>query len=210
MNTDLSAYWDDYYRRVGPPSVPSQFAAFVCGEIPADSAIVDIGCGNGRDSLFFSTLGRQVLGVDASAGAIEACQKAAANRGLKANFLCSSIDSPGLAALIGGNTADAFSRTLYARFVLHAINETIEDAFFAIAGEVCQPGDLLAVEFRTTRDSSQPKATADHYRRFIEPMTVVAKAIGKGFFTAYYVEGFGLAKYRNDDAYVARCIFRKG
>ena len=70
-------------------------------------------------------------------------------------------------------------------------------------------GDILALEFRTSRDEFLSKVTESHYRRFINPLAVVAKGNHLGFSCEYFVEGFGYAKYKSDDAHVARIIFRK-
>lgn len=48
-----SGCWDSYYRQLGAPELPSQFALFVAnevmtGELAAPAALLDIGCGNGR------------------------------------------------------------------------------------------------------------------------------------------------------------------
>ena len=49
--------------------------------------------------------------------------------------------------------------------------------------------------------------TDSHYRRFVLPASFEARALGRGFDVLYTVEGFEFAKYREDDAYVARTIF---
>ena len=78
-----------------------------------------------------------------------------------------------------------------------------------LASDLTDPGDLLAVEYRTIRDLRGPKVTASHYRRYILPAAFEARALGRGFDVIYAVEGFGFAKYKEDDAYVARTIFRR-
>lgn len=67
----------------------------------------------------------------------------------------------------------------------------------------------MAAEFRTIRDAQQAKVTAEHYRRFVNPLVFMANANTAGFATDYFVEGFGYAKYKDDDAHVARCLMRK-
>ena len=49
-------YWDNYYANsdLNSKLIPSQFAAFVAGELKKNSYIIDIGCGNGRDSFFLA------------------------------------------------------------------------------------------------------------------------------------------------------------
>jgi hypothetical protein len=61
-------------------------------------------------------------------------------------------------------------------------------------------------EYRTVRDVRQAKVTGQHYRRFIDPAAFQLRAAQHAFSVQYAVEGFGFAKYEQDDAYVARCL----
>jgi SAM-dependent methyltransferase len=205
---DRADYWEHYYAdRVTPTRrLPSQFATFVAGELTGRHRVIEIGCGDGRDALFFASYGHDVIGVDASHSAIDACRLAARALDEDAEFVVAQIDEPDLAARLKG---DGGPRVVYARFFLHAITEPEEDCLLDLSGALTDPGDLLAVEYRTTRDSSGAKVTAAHYRRFVLPASFEAKALAHGFDVVYAVEGFGFAKYRQDDAYVARTIFRK-
>ena len=45
-------------------------------------------------------------------------------------------------------------RVVYARFFLHAITEREEESLLDLAAAICEPDDLLAVEYRTIRDLS--------------------------------------------------------
>src|SRR6187402_2050055 len=54
-----SDYWDEYYaaRATTRRPLPSQFATFVAGELDRPHRVIELGCGNGRDSIFFSSFG---------------------------------------------------------------------------------------------------------------------------------------------------------
>ena len=76
-NDNFSTYWDQFYqgKSVGiTPTSPSQFAAFCLSEmVERDISFVhEIGCGNGRDTLFFLRYGISVSAVDSSLSAIHA------------------------------------------------------------------------------------------------------------------------------------------
>lgn len=204
-------YWDTFYSRPGIAGAmwPSQFAAFVFGEIDRQADLIDIGCGTGRDALFFATQGLNVIGVDSSEAAIGVCRSIQREWGLKSvNFLHASIDDPDLLDQVLLYRAGG-SPIIYARFFLHAITEEQEDTFLKFADAVCVKGGTLAAEFRTVRDAAQTKVTPPHYRRFMEPMALLERTHRHGFLTRYYVEGFGFAKYGTDDAYVARCLLSR-
>lgn len=202
------SYWDSYYAAAAAPTrrLPSQFAAFVAGELHEAYRIIDVGCGTGRDAMFFAGFGHEVVGIDASSTTVEACRRLARDQGSDASFVVSNIDTPGLAARVRG---DRTPRLVYARFFLHAITDPEEVSFLDFAAEVTEVGDLVAVEYRTIRDYSGAKTTADHFRRYILPASFDARALSRGFEVTYAVEGFGFAKHREDDAYVARTIFRR-
>lgn len=202
------AYWEQYYASTGAATrpLPSQFATFVAGELPGRHRVVEFGCGNGRDSLFFSSYGHDVVGTDGAEPAIKGCTTLAERLGADARFVHSHIDDTELASRVGSSSDPT---VVYARFFLHAITEAEEASFFDHAVNLTEAGDLMAVEYRTVRDLSQTKVTDSHYRRFMDPVAFMNRAAKRGFDVSYAVEGFGFAKYKADDAYVARCILRR-
>lgn len=209
--TDQRNYWDQFYGRSGLAGAiwPSQFAAFVLGEIDRHGDLIDVGCGTGRDALFFASHGLNVIGLDASVAAIDICRSQQHASGLESvKFIHGSVDNADLLDQVSRHRTNSVP-TVYARFFLHAISEEQEDRFLSFARSICLGGGMLAAEFRTIRDAGQMKVTPDHYRRFIEPVAFLEKAHRHGFTTSYYVEGFGFAKYGADDAYVSRCLLSR-
>ncbi len=202
-------YWDSYYAQIKVGNLkPSQFAVFVESELNENFQVIEVGCGNGRDALYFSSLGYSVIGIDASKNAVAFCQKNIVNEKKNNSFLALDVGNIH-AGDIAGNLLEGHQRLVYSRFFIHAITESEEDRFLDFSSKVCQGGDITALEFRTYRDADLKKETAKHYRRFIDPVKVLHKLSLHGFEPYYFVEGFGYAKYRNDDAYVARILARK-
>ena len=74
FNKGLVHYWDEYYKKDAAPSFPSPFAEYVANKLSTKQNILEIGCGNGRDSKYFSSKGHHVTGLDKSAEAIELCK----------------------------------------------------------------------------------------------------------------------------------------
>ena len=206
-----SAYWNDFYAdkaRKFSLDLPSQFALFFLGEIERGTPIVDFGCGTGRDALYFAGVGSDVVGVDGSSSAVELCREKANDHGHhSARFVQGDLAAPETLALIRDDLRDA-SPALYARFFLHAITEEAEAAFLSIASELIGES-IFALEFRTSRDAQQQKTTARHYRRFVDPLDFIRRAARYGLSPSYFVEGFGYAKFRSEDAHVARIILRR-
>ncbi len=207
------AYWNDYYSRVSRKAPPSQFAAFVANEFGDRDLVVDVGCGNGRDTLFFAQLGFDTLGIDAAQAAIDHCRGlvGGSDRPQARNtFLCRNVvdlrdDRELLERLRPAR------KLVYSRFFLHAIDQHEEDAFFDFAFATLQPGDAVAVEFRTALDAGRAKVTAAHYRRYVEAETLVQRVVNRhGARVAYLAEGTGFAKYKADDAHVCRLVLTAG
>ena len=85
-------FWDAVSRKRKIPDYPSQFAISLMPELQPGSNILDIGCGNGRDALFFSQHGHHVVGIDASKTGINVAIENCRNHGLAANFhACESL-----------------------------------------------------------------------------------------------------------------------
>jgi SAM-dependent methyltransferase len=210
-----STYWEDFYAGIPTDRIapPSQFAAFVLQEAPQAGLVVEIGCGSGRDSIFFARQGLAVLGIDGSEVAIAKCKESAAQNNVpRTNFVCAVAGGPELDYSLDQFVPSDrnFSLLVYARFFLHAITDGEETGLLTSIARVTRPGDLVAFEYRTTRDSDLTKVTPGHFRRYVNPVELYTKAAESGFRVQYAVEGFGFAKYKHDDAYVARCILNKG
>ncbi|WAX98153.1 class I SAM-dependent methyltransferase (plasmid) [Aminobacter sp. NyZ550] len=204
---DQGEYWDRFYSVDSAPLLPSQFAVFAAGEASDAHYVVDFGCGNGRDSLFFAGTGRKVIGFDASSEAIAGCREKAARLGAPADFNVANIAHDECEKLVLSKLGNSDNVLVYARFLLHAIPDATEAALLSHARSILsQREGMFAVEFRTHRDRQQTKVTPQHYRRFVDPFDFLSRATASGFAVKYFVEGFGFAKYRDDDAHVARCI----
>lgn len=210
----MPGYWDGYYSRQDGAgfACPSQFAVFVLGELRGKTLVYDFGCGSGRDSLFFAMAGHAVVGIDKSRTAIRLCKERIGD--YDKAFLSAPRFIQGDVG--DGNLFDALppgrsemGKAVYSRFFLHAVTREEETRFFGLAARICRPGDMLAMEFRTMRDIGQKKATPDHFRRYLDPLAVMAAGADAGFAARYFIEGFGFAKFGNDDAHVARCLMEK-
>lgn len=67
-------------------TAPSDFALEVARLVRPGDYVLDLGCGEGRDSVFFATLGAVVTGVDLSVEGIEKAQRLAGARGVRVTW----------------------------------------------------------------------------------------------------------------------------
>ncbi len=214
LSLDRSRYWNGYYSECNLPSIPSQFAVFVLNENPSAETIIDIGCGTGRDSLFFSRQGLFCIGVDGSESAIEHCSLTASSNAISnAEFLRGDLNDARLIEDINrilDHKKIEGPVVIYARFLVHAITDDEEKSLIDLADSLLRDrGGSVALEFRTERDKLQPKVTGTHFRRYVDPVHFFTRAQKNGFEVDYFVEGFGFAKYKQDDAHVARFILKR-
>ncbi len=213
-SNNQNEYWGSYYGKQEVPVLPSQFALFVgnelaTGEISPVASIFDIGCGNGRDAMFFAQLGYQVRGLDASEAAIVACKErldqVSPGQAARAAFMAGPADTPGSWAELTAGTEGA--ALVYARFFFHAIDDETElTVLDQIAQLLRARGGAFCAEFRTPADRDAAKVTPQHYRRFIELGGFAERVARTGLKAIWQAEGRGMAKYRQDDAHVGRLI----
>jgi len=207
-------FWDSFYkdRNNQKISVASSFAHFVCEFIKPDSLVIDLGCGNGRDSRFLNQF-NDVVGIDQSDVAIAFCK---AQRLLDAKktktlaFRSLLMEDKNIChifkmEIIKSEQNNVF---IYARFFLHAIDNFQYEKFWEFAK--CLNLDFsvsVGVEFRTNEDVENFKLFPDHFRRYLDPSSVISDAELQGFKVRKLNQGYGLAKYKNEDPHIARIIF---
>lgn len=204
-NTKTNQYWQDFYDKsaqVKYLSYPSQFAAFVYGEMGEVRNVIEFGCGNGRDSFFFARHGKRVCAFDGAESAIRANQANCIGYQREPAFEIFNVDKefPGLPKDIGGE------KCIYARFFIHALRDEQIRRFFEICRSLLSEGEKLYLEYRTVQDLRGAKETEDHYRNYLDSNDVLELLADLGFVCHYNIEGRGFAKWGDDDAFVARHV----
>ena len=216
MDEQVKEYWSRFYASLHT-TIPSPFAASVAMELNGPSEVVDMGCGNGRDTMFFASLGHRVLGLDVATTAIANNRRASRERGLNGvgfEELDVGLDGNLEAALGQFRSRDRNESVaplaIYARFFLHAITKQEQDTVTSALANYLGSGDRCFFEFRTDKDRSLHKRFGSHYRRFISLDALVASVERSGAFACIYrVEGRGMAKYKEEDPIVGRVYLRR-
>ncbi|WP_320203889.1 class I SAM-dependent methyltransferase [Agrobacterium rosae] len=206
-----SSYWEIYYKKEKVTNSRSSFAHFVLINCRNFKNLVDIGCGNGRDSFFFASHELNVIGIDNCVTAIEFCEKRTSREKIgNCTFLRSPIADVDVGEVLDQRGLNAADSVIYARFFLHAVDEESEDIFMRSAAKLVEKGALLCLEFRTIEDSLRFKFEPSHYRRYIDPRAIAQKATDLGMQTRFFEEGENLAAHKTENPYVARFIFDRG
>lgn len=204
-------YWNNYYNSNVASESETLFAREVIKYIKPGLNLLDVGCGNGRDSLFFIKKGGvNVTGVDLSNAAIEELQRKAVDYPNSA-FIC---DDFSLSNVIYKEQFDY----IYSRFSLHAINKFQEKYFLKKTYESLKENGLLFIEARSINDNLcglgekvgvNEYIYNDHYRRFIEKEELVHQLIDLGYRIIYSVEGIDMAPFGNENPSVVRVVAEK-
>jgi SAM-dependent methyltransferase len=208
-------YWANFYAHTHYDQ-GSTFFDFVNGRPDTPRTVVDIGCGDGRDSFAFGAAGRSVLGVDRSHVAVVHATKQAADMGLADRVRFRSVDVSDRAALsatlqeVVGSSPEA-PVLFYLRFFLHSIPEDVQAGLLEVISDCARPGDMFAAEFRTDRDRARSKVHQKHYRRYQNGSAFVESLRKRYRFEILHEqESAGLSPYGSEDPVLYRVVARRG
>ncbi|CAA9372999.1 MAG: hypothetical protein AVDCRST_MAG21-1211 [uncultured Nocardioidaceae bacterium] len=188
---------------------PTPFAKWAANVIPEDHVIVDLGCGTGRDTLWFARQGRTAIGLDYLYYWIGAAEREAARRQISAEFrVCDLSDSRAVLAL-GAELARMESPvTLYARFLLSAVDEQIRQDIWRVAQMALRSRGQLLLEFRTTEDASRSHVFERNERQrfFLDPEQAVSEIEATGGRIVQQITGDNLARFKSENPHVCRLV----
>ena len=202
-------YWNAFYEVNKPESMGmSLFAEFALKWLRKGSSIVDVGCGNGRDSLFFARKGMDVVGIDASSTAIDMLNEL---HHPNLNFICGDFITD---KRIFSKRYDCF----YSRFTIHAISAKQQNIFLDNVSESLNDNGMLMIEVRGIHDPKFGKGKYvernaylldGHYRRFIVMEEILQELISKGFKIKYAEENTGFAPYADENPEIIRIVAKR-
>ena len=216
-------YWDKFYKNHSNRvdiSEYSTFASFCCESFfgKESKTIVDLGCGNARDALFFAEQEHYILAVDQSIDDKVKTQKTHINL----EFLESDFIRPkyyfndGVTSYYHptANKIDVF----YSRFTIHSITEEDQKELLPKVYNLLDTGGLFCIEVRTTKDPKfgVGKHICDttyfndgHTRRFVDSQKFLNTVLSLGFKLLYFNEQDNLSIYKDDDPVLMRIILEK-
>lgn len=198
-------YWDRFYKEADLTVLPSRFARFVAGRVRKGDRLLDLGCGNGRDSLFFGENGAKVTAVDASGIAIG---QLAGAYGDRENLCFVEGDFIGEAEKYVG-----YYDHIYSRFSIHAIDYEEQTRLLHAVFRALKHGGCLYIEARSIHDEIFGLGEKvgvnefiydQHYRRFIVREELEEDLRKAGFFISLSEESRGFAPFESSDPPVIR------
>lgn len=202
-------FWDEFYKGVTVTDIPSSFAVFCERFISpvGNNALLDVGCGNARDTHHFYEKGLHATGIDNCQVVVDLNKQKYEN----VEFHACSADN-----------LDQFDlkrapKYIYSRFFLHAVNKSTASAFLTWATKVIVDDGYLFIECRSDKDPMfgvGEKLSADeyvngHYRRFINLSALIDELDGLGWSVVYCSESSDLSIVNDDNPVLIRLIVKK-
>lgn len=217
--SDNQEYWEKAYATTTHLNIPKQSSPF-CDFVVShplflkDGDLLELGCGNGRDSFKLASTGVQITAIDASTNAIEANTLALktedSDKPSALKFQAVKIES--------SESLQEFNhvKQVYARFFIHAIPPHVEAIVLKFL-EGLQMGSTLFFEYRTTKDPLLEKSQKigvnegiyTHYRRFIDHEAFIKELKAKGYVVDYEAEADDFSVVEGDKPFLGRVIAHK-
>ena len=197
-------YWNNFYKNESFLK-ESSFAKFTWKFLKKkfNLNLADIGCGNGRDSIFFLKKGISVTGFDINKIAIAKNIKKYGKYFIKKDF-CKKI-------------SDKYKfDIIYVRFFIHAITYKMQLKLFHNIKKISHKKTLFFFEYRTINDPlinkgikiSKYERFTNHYRRFIDTNEFSIFLKKKKFKIIYKKTSKKFSIFKKDKPVITRIVSR--
>ena len=204
-------YWDLYYRKNPKPTQPSTFAQFIYPCLKGNKLLIELGCGNGRDSIYFANK-LNVIGIDQIEREINYLNKKYSDENIE--FLAGDFTN------LKKSDNSIFNQKIdyiYSRFTFHSINEAKENRTLDWIETTLDENGMFFLEVRSIKDPMFKKGKflsdnenfTDHYRRYADFDKIQEKLKNRNFEIIYKTEDNDLAIYNDENPFVIRIIAKK-
>lgn len=209
-------YWDKYYKRNGTNELISDcstFAAFCLDNFFVDPGmtIIELGCGNGRDAVYFAQNELKVVALDQSITGVKIAKK---RLDVAKSHYLDTVSADFVKMDYAKYThVDAF----YSRFTIHSISSDDEAKLLPKIFHALNSGGLFCIEVRTTSDPlygigencGDNTFSTDHRRRFVNSDKFLHSVLALGFKLVYFTERDNLSVYKDDNPVLMRIVLQK-
>jgi len=204
-------YWENYYAQQNAELKPSLFARYIKEKVIKEhKSIIELGCGNGRDAIYFANNNYDVIAIDQVSDEIKFLK----NRYVQLkNLFFECADFTTL------NDSRKFD-IIYSRFTLHSITEQNEERVVSWTFRNLNRNGKFCIEVRGQKNeifgkgtpvANQPNAYIlnNHYRRFLNFEQFLNRLMNIGFTIDFAAEEKGFAPFNRDDETFIRVIATK-
>jgi len=196
------SYWQNFYKKYSVAKTPTDFAKFTLKSIPKyikkplnEISLMDIACGNARDTVFFRNAGIKASGID---------------------LFSNSVDVP---YVMKKNATELKEKNdvYYLRFFLHAIKEEEAERVLENLSKIMGKNSLIFIETRSSKGFSQEQKIETHFAspigekhyRMLYSGEYLKEKYGKKFNILFSEERQGLAVFKDEDPFVVRLIMKR-
>ncbi len=204
------SYWNSYYTKNSAPNEPSSYCKLVQKKIKKGAKLLEIGCGNGRDSAYFHLNQINVSAIDRCSNAISQCKKTFSDMSIQ--FFHGTLGE------ISEIKVNKFN-VIYTRFVIHAMPEKDEVLLIKECFSMLEDNGRLYIECRSINDPLSKKGEKisqtervyghGHYRRFIIKDHLIENLKLSGLKIIDEIELDNVAIYGDDNPVVIRITAAK-
>ena len=190
-------YWNMFYNST-PRAIDneSSFAVFVKNFMT--KKVLELGCGNARDTFYLQKYCKEILAIDSSQNTIKKLVEKQKN---KIIFEC--IDVSNISSLTYQPTF------IYNRFFLHSIDEAAEAKLFQYISKLPSK-TIFSIECRSEKDMELPKHFGKtHYRRGINFKNLIYNLEELDYEILYSIESDNLSPFMDENPIIIRVISRK-
>jgi tellurite methyltransferase len=203
-------YWEKYYEHKKIPFSPSLFAQYVIKHyVKPNDFVIELGCGNGRDAVYFANQCIQTLAFDQCENELE--------------FLSRAYPLPNLKFIARDFTnldMNLQCNHVYSRFSMHSIFKEQQDTVLNWIHKVLLKKGYFLLEARGKQNelykkgepvTNQPDAFIyeGHFRRFLDFSETCNELERIGFHINEAIEDKGFSPFNSTDETFMRIIAQK-
>lgn len=174
--------WNEYLtaHRTTVPRKASTFARWTANRVGPKATIVDLGCGNGRDTAFFQRQGRTPVAYDISGRALAIARRRLQRAGVDQPAVRTLTLNDRRSVLLAGAE---LARTdepvnLYARQLLGCLDAEAQELLWLLCSMALRRGGSLYLEFSS--GGRRPKLRPNRLLSRVEVDTVIAGITARG------------------------------
>ncbi len=210
MIPDQIKMWDNKHGQGDHTSlrnVTSPLAEMVQPKLHRNASILELGCGVGRDALFFAKMGHVVIATDSSSVVIEQNKKLYPSSGVEFSVLDMQQTLP---------YPDERFDAVFANLSLHYYLDEKTEEIFQEIGRVLKEGGILAFACKSRDEQRTAGATEVAKNVFVAPgghathffTTDYVRELVEGVFSIEHLDDVN-EEYNGQVSGIVRCIARK-
>ncbi|WP_235736263.1 class I SAM-dependent methyltransferase [Nocardioides alcanivorans] len=205
----LMGRWSEFHGGPESAEVPrkrSEFAIWVRHQVGADVPVVDLGAGNGRDSVYFASYGHRVISADFSRISRRQVKAKARRRQLAIDVQPLILGELRTVLSLGAVLARE-PHHLYARHLVGCLDAAERANLWRLARMALRGGGSLFLEFSSPAAGAGPPPPMDLVRR-VQPDLVRREIEAAGGTVVHFEERAGHDSFDQADPSVCRMVVR--